>query len=134
LDEKVFKLILLLVFSSLNFLKDLKYVFLLSPVAMGALIISTLTLIASIPFNLDNINSSFFDFPSLSLNDLLAVASINGFALICHPSISPMIKENENQKKNHIAIFIGYGLTVVLYILVGVLGALAIVGKPHTGH
>lgn len=80
------------VFASLNYLKNLEYVFKLSPVAMGALVLSTLTLICSVPFNLDNINASFFDFKPLSFNDILAVASINGFALMCHPSISPMIK------------------------------------------
>jgi len=82
----------MLIFACLNFLKDLKYVFMLSPLAMGALITSTVTLIASIPFNIDNIDSHFFDFPSLGLKDLLAVASLNGFAFISHPSISPMIK------------------------------------------
>ena len=125
---------MLVIFASFNCLKDLKYVLMLSPVAMGALVISTITLIVSIPFNTDNINSSFFDFPTLTLKDLLAVVSINGFAFICHPTISPIIKENENQKKNDLAIFIGYGLTVVLYILVGVLGALAIFHKPQSGH
>jgi amino acid permease len=86
------------VFAALNYLKNLDYVFKLAPIAMGALIISTLTLIGSIPFNLDNINSSFFDFKPLSFKDVLSVASINGFALLCHPSVSPMIKENSDQK------------------------------------
>ncbi len=116
----------MLFFASLNYLKNLDYVFKASPIAMGALIISTLTLIGSIPFNLDNINSSFFDFPDLSFKDILAVASINGFALICHPSISPMIKESADHKSNGKAVYVGYGITTVLYILVGVLGALAI--------
>jgi amino acid permease len=84
----------MLVFASLNYLKDLKYVFMLSPVAMAALIISTLTLIGSLFGNLDNISSSFFDFKPLGFNDILTVASINGFAFTCHPSVSPMIKEN----------------------------------------
>ena len=79
-------------FAALNFLPDLKYVFKLTPVAMAALIGSTITLIISIPFNRDNINSDFLSFKSLSAVDLLGVASINGFAFICHPSISPMIK------------------------------------------
>ena len=61
---------------------------------MGALIIATITLICSIPFNLDNINPTFFDFQTLGFTDILAVASINGFAFICHPSVSPMIKQN----------------------------------------
>lgn len=92
--EKVFKLILMFVFAALNYLKDLKLVFKLAPLAMGALIIATITLICSIPFNLDNINPTFFDFQTLGFTDILAVASINGFAFICHPSVSPMIKEN----------------------------------------
>jgi amino acid permease len=63
------------------------------------------------------------------------VASLNGFAFICHPSISPMIKENGNQKRNHTAVYIGFGLTTVLYMLVGVLGALSIFGKDKgKGH
>jgi amino acid permease len=122
------------VFAALNCLKNLDYVFKLSPVAMGALIISTLTLIGSIPFNLEHINSSFFDFPDLSFKDVLAVASINGFALICHPSVSPMIKENADQKSNGKAVYIGYGITTVLYILVGVLGALAIYHRGVDKH
>jgi amino acid permease len=121
-------------FASLNYLKNLDYVFKLAPVAMGALIISTITLIGSIPFNLDNINSSFFHFPHLSFKDVLAVASINGFALICHPSVSPMIKENEDQKSNAKAVYVGFGITTALYILVGVLGALAIVNRGVDKH
>lgn len=80
------------VFAALNFLPDLKYVFKLTPVAMGALVASTLTLIVSIPFNKDNIDGGFLSWRSLSALDVLGVASINGFAFICHPSISPMIK------------------------------------------
>ncbi len=79
-------------FAALNFLPDLKYVFKLTTVAMGALIASTLTLIISIPFNRDNIDSGFLSFKSLSALDLLGVGSINGFAFLCHPSISPIIK------------------------------------------
>lgn len=59
-SEKLFKLIMMVLFATLNYLKDLKYVLKLAPFAMAALVISTITLIASIPFNLDNINSSFF--------------------------------------------------------------------------
>lgn len=92
ITEKWFKIILMLIFASLNFLKDLSLVFKMAPFAMGALIISTFVLIISISWNVDNIDSSFFDFPSLTFKDILAVASINGFAFICHPSISPMIK------------------------------------------
>ena len=80
------------IFAALNWLKNLDYVLKLTPVAMGALVVSTITLIGSIPFNVDNINSSFFDFKTLSLKDAFSVASINGLALICHPSISPMLK------------------------------------------
>lgn len=121
-------------FASLNFLKDLKYVFKFAPVAMGALVVSTITLISSIPFNTEHINSSFFEFKSLSFNDVLAVASINGFAFMCHPSVSPMIKENADQKKNDVAVYVGYGITTVLYLLVGVLGALSIFGKDPKKH
>lgn len=119
----------MVVFASLNYLKDLKLVLKLAPVAMGALIISTITLICSIPFNIDNINPTFFDFQTLGFTDILAIASINGFAFICHPSVSPMIKENDDPKTNSKAVYIGYGITTVLYLLVGVLGALSIFGR-----
>ena len=119
----------MVLFAGLNYLKDLKYVLKLAPFAMGALILSTITLIASIPFNIDNINSSFFEFKDLGFKDILTVASINGFAFICHPSISPMFKENNDKKSNHKAVYIGYAITTGLYLLVGVLGALAIYGK-----
>jgi amino acid permease len=122
------------VFAALNLLKNLDYVFKLAPLAMGALVISTITLIGSIPFNVDNIDSSFFNFKALSLKDVLAVASINGFALICHPSVSPMIKENADQKSNDKAVYIGYGITTILYIIVGVLGALSIYNKGGDKH
>lgn len=124
----------MLVFASLNFLKDLKYVFKFSPFAMAALILSTLTLIISIPFNFDNINVSFFDFQALRFSDVLTVAAINGFAFICHPSISPMVKENSDQKNNSKAVYIGFGITLVLYLLVGVLGALSIFGIHPDKH
>jgi len=133
LSEKYFKLIFLGIFASLNFLPDLKYVFKLTSVAMGALICSTLTLIISIPFNKDNINSDFLSFKDLQPLDYLSVASIIGFAFICHPSVSPMIKEHADPKNNAQAVFFGFVITIVLYMIVGVLGALSIYGKiPKT--
>ena len=96
---------------------------------MGALIISTIVLIISIGFNTENINPSFLDFKELGIKDILAVASINGFAFITHPSLSPIIKEHTHQKNNWKAVYLGYGLTTIIYILVGVLGALSIYGK-----
>jgi amino acid permease len=61
----------------------------------------------------------------------VTVASINGFAFTCHPSIAPIIKEHNDPKNNRKAIFMGYGLTMFLYTFVGVAGSLAIYGlKP----
>ncbi len=57
------------------------------------------------------------------------VASINGFAFTCHPSISPMLKQNHDQKNNKIAIYLGFGISAVLYFIVGICGSLAIYGK-----
>ena len=45
------------IFASLNYLPDLKYVFKATPIAMGALITSTLIVIVSIAYNRDNITS-----------------------------------------------------------------------------
>ena len=117
------------VFALLNYLPDLKYVFKAAPIAMGALILSTIILIISIAFNTDNITSEYIAIKPLSAKDLLAVVSINGFAFISHPSVSPMIKEHSNQKKNDSAVYYGYGICVVLYLIVGVLGSMAVYGK-----
>lgn len=57
------------------------------------------------------------------------VASINGFAFTCHPSISPMLKQNHDQKTNKKAIYLGFGISCILYFIVGVCGSLAIYGK-----
>ena len=57
MPEKVFKLIMLMVFATLNYLPDLKYFFKLAPIAMGALVLSIVVLIVSIGFNRDNITS-----------------------------------------------------------------------------
>lgn len=57
MPEKVFKLIMLMVFATLNYLPDLKYFFKLAPIAMGALVLSIVVLIVSIGFNMDNITS-----------------------------------------------------------------------------
>ena len=78
----------------LNYLPDLKYVFKATPIAMGALVLSTLITIISISFNTSNIDGDFFKIKQLTAKEILAVASINGFSFISHPSISPMIKEN----------------------------------------
>ena len=63
------------------------------------------------------------------MDGILLVASINGFAFTCHPSISPMLKENNNQKDNRKAIYLGFGISCFLYFIVGVCGSLAIYGK-----
>ncbi len=100
---------------------------------MGALIISTLTLIISIASNRDNINSDFLAFKDITAKDVLNVASVNCFAFICHPSVSPMIKEHSDQKNNDKAVYFGFGITTILYLIVGVLGSLSIYGKiPKT--
>lgn len=57
----------MVVFALLNYLPDLKYVFKATPIAMGALILSTIITIISIAFNTENINSSFFAIKSLSI-------------------------------------------------------------------
>jgi amino acid permease len=132
LSEKVFKLIIMCVFALLNYLPDLKYVFKATPLAMGALVVSSLILIISIAFNTDNITMDFLKIKPLSAADVLAVASINGFAFICHPSVSPMIKENSDQTQNDKAVYSGYAVTTVLYLIVGVLGALSIYGRVPT--
>ena len=92
------KLILLVVFGSLNYLPDLKYFFKAAPFAMGALVISTAILILSIAFNTENISLDFFKMPTLSFKDVLTVASVNAYSFMCHLSVSPIIKENNNQK------------------------------------
>jgi len=60
---------------------------------------------------------------------LLLIASINSFAFTCHPSISPILKENANQGNNKKSILVGYTITAVMYVLVGIGGSLAIYGK-----
>lgn len=97
LSEKAFKLIIMGAFALLNYLPDLKIFFKLAPGAMGCLIISTLILIISIAFNTDNISIDFFKVKPLSAKSLLGVASINGFAFICHPSVSPIVQQHKSK-------------------------------------
>lgn len=129
ISEKMFKIILMGVFASLNYLPDLKVFFKLSPIAMGCLIISTLILIISIAFNTDNINPDFLSIKSLSAKELLSVASINAFAFICHPSVGPIVQEHDNRQEKTKAVYYGYGMTIILYLLVGILGAMSIYGR-----
>lgn len=56
----------MVIFALLNYLPDLKYVFKATPIAMGALVLSTVITIISIAFNLDNIDSDFFKIKSLT--------------------------------------------------------------------
>jgi ABC-type phosphate transport system permease subunit len=58
----------------------------------------------------------------------LTIISINEFAFLCHPSVSPIIKQNKNQAENSKAVYIGYGITLLLYLAVGIIGSLAIHG------
>ena len=119
----------MMVFALLNYLPDLKYVLNAAPIAMGSLVVSTLILLASIGFNTENISMDFLKIKPLEAKDLLTVASINGFAFICHPSISPIIKGHKNQKVNDKAVYLGYIICITLYIVVGGFGALAIFGR-----
>ena len=56
----------MVIFALLNYLPDLKYVFKATPIAMAALVLSTVITIISIAFNLDNIDSDFFKIKSLT--------------------------------------------------------------------
>jgi amino acid permease len=109
--------------------KNLNIVFKVSPFAMGALIISTLILIGSFPLNISNIDSGVIALKPFNFKNLLLIASINSFAFTCHPSISPILKENANQANNKKAIFLGFFITAIMYTLVGIGGSLAIYGK-----
>jgi hypothetical protein len=128
LSEKVFKFLLLIGFASLTFLKNLKYVFKLSSLAMASLIVSTLVLIFSLPQNWNNIDSGAIEFKEFSLTGLLAVVTINGFAFTCHPSVTPLLKENTSLSNNSKAIYIGFAISCFLYMIVGIGGSLAIYG------
>ena len=122
------------VFALLNYLPDLKLVFKAAPFGIGALILSTTVLIISIAFNTENISMEFLKIKPLSARDLLTVACVNTYAFMCHPSVSPMIKENSDQKKNDVAVYTGYLICLFLYLAVGVLGALAIYGRTPPVH
>ena len=123
---------LLLFFAVLTIPKNLSIVFKASPIAMGALILSTLILVGSLPLNISNLDSGVIALKPFNFKNLLLIASINSFAFTCHPSISPILKENENQGNNKKSIFIGYTITAVMYVFVGIGGSLAVYGKnPH---
>jgi amino acid permease len=92
LSEKLFKIILMFAFSVLTLLKNLDFVFKAAPYAMGALVISTLAIIISFPMNFSSLDKGAIEPKEFTLDGLLLVASINGFAFTCHPSISPMLK------------------------------------------
>lgn len=136
MSEKLFKIILMLAFSVLTLLKNLDFVFKAAPYAMGALLISTLAIIISFPMNFSSLDKGAIEPKEFTLDGILLVASINGFAFTCHPSISPMLKENNSQKDNRKAIYLGFGISCVLYFIVGVCGSLAVYGKhpPKTSN
>ena len=79
-------------FAVLTLLKNLELVFKAAPYAMGSLIISTLVIIISFPMNFSALDKGAIEPKGFSLDGILLVASINGFAFTCHPSISPMLK------------------------------------------
>jgi amino acid permease len=79
-------------FGCLTLFSNLDLVFKYAPFAMGALVISTMVLLISFPFNIDNIDKDAIAPKPFSFSNLLLVASINSFAFTCHPSISPMLK------------------------------------------
>jgi amino acid permease len=85
------------VFALLNYLPDLKIFFKVSTVAMGCLVVSSLILIVSIASNTQNITMDFLKMKPLSAKTLLSVASINGFAFICHPNVSPIVQEHKTK-------------------------------------
>ena len=119
----------MILFALQNYLPDLKLVFKSVPLAMGALVVSTITLLISIAFNTDNISVDYLRLKELKAEELLNVASVNQFAFICHISISPMVKGHYDQRKNDKAIYLGFLICLCLYIVVGALGALAIYGR-----
>ena len=62
-------------------------------------------------------------------SELLTVACVNSYSFMCHPSVSPIIKENKNQKENEKAVYFGYLICLGLYLAVGILGSMAVYGK-----
>ena len=129
MGEKGFKLILMGIFALLNFLPDLKYVFKALPIGMGALVLATTTLIISIAFNTENLSWDIFQIKQMPASELLTVACVNSYSFMCHPSVSPIIKENKNQKENEKAVYFGYLICLGLYLAVGILGSMAVYEK-----
>jgi hypothetical protein len=117
------------IFALLNYLPDLTYVFKATPIAMACLISSIIVVIVSIFFNSENIDADFLKIKPLSVMEIFTVASVNGFAFIVHTAVSPVVKQNEDQRDNPKSVYFAYGIATIFYMSVGVLGALSIYGR-----
>jgi sodium-coupled neutral amino acid transporter 9 len=51
------------------------------------------------------------------------------FALISHPSVSPILKNSKNPLSNSKSIYLGYLLTFILFILIGIFGGIGLIGR-----
>jgi len=129
---KAFRIVLLAIFALLNYLPNLKYVLKATPVAMACLVLSVLVVIFSIPTNIDNISIDFFSMKNLSVKDIFMVAAMNGFAFIVHPTVTSTIKAHKDQRNNAKVVYWGFTISTLLYISVGVLGAMSVYGRVPT--
>lgn len=66
---------------------------------------------------------------SSNISELISAVSILSFAVVAHPSISPILKENENYQDGQKSVFLGFGITTLLYIVCGVLGQFGLMGR-----
>lgn len=66
---------------------------------------------------------------SSSLQDLITAVSILSFAVVAHPSISPILKENETYTDGRKSVFLGFAIATLLYIFCGIIGQFGLMGR-----
>ena len=80
----------------------------------------------SIIDNAKNINSDLFARKPINLSNIVYWFSMSGFFFISHPTLSSLIKQHKNKNKDWLAVILAYAIITVIYISVGLLGALAL--------
>lgn len=97
---------------------------------MGVFFIEILIVFAD-NINSDRISRSEINIWPKDFSGSVSILTTVLFALVCHPSVSVILKSAKTPLSNTKSIYIAYGFTVLLFCLVGIFGAIGLVGRQH---
>lgn len=107
-------------------LKSISAIIRLAAVGSVSFILFVLFIVFEFFSNYDDISYDKITWFSTDIGNLTGACA---FSFTCHPTIGPIIKNHDKQSNNKLYLIISYITAYLIYLIIGVMGALAVLCK-----